>query len=265
MFVLLVLLLVPLLFVAVSMLLGLPLAALVGLLLLVWVLGFRLSLLGLLGLGGLLGLLRLGWLLRILGFGRLILLLLLGRLLLRRGFLSSVGFGHQRLQVNFLRVVIAVVVSELVILVVFLVLVLVVGVFYNWGSLLGFLDWHGNVVGVAIRFSLLQIDLILALLVFKVTHVFLDVAVVIRVVLSGSLAGVLAAIDFCLVKACAQGLRFGRFFLFGVVFGLISFFLAIEHVVVHVVSLGLKVAAQVDFSGALCQQGHVLRAVDVQI
>jgi hypothetical protein len=91
--------LVPLLFVAVSMLLRLTLvgvALMGGLLLLIGVLGLCLGLLGLLGFGDLLGLLGFGGLLRLLGFSRLlgILLLLLGRLLLGRRFLSSLGFGH---------------------------------------------------------------------------------------------------------------------------------------------------------------------------
>ena len=51
----------------------------------------------------------------------------------------------------------------------------------------------------------------------------------------------------------------------GAVGAVVGALLSVEHVVVHVVSLGLKVAGQVDIRVASCSQSHLLRAVDVKV
>jgi hypothetical protein len=49
------------------------------------------------------------------------------------------------------------------------------------------------------------------------------------------------------------------------VFSFVALLLSIEHVVVHVLALRFEVAAQVNFSGPLHVQSHILRAVDVVV
>jgi hypothetical protein len=67
------------------------------------------------------------------------------------------GFGHKSFKVNFLRVVFAHVVHELVVLVGF-----VIGIFNNWGSLVLLFSWNYDLFLFAfiVRLGLLQVDLV---------------------------------------------------------------------------------------------------------
>lgn len=169
---------------------------------------------------------------------------------LARGLgLSLLSLSEQRLQVGLLLLGVAHVVGELV------VHVVGVRVSHHGLGLFALLERHGDLLlGVVVIF--VQIHVVQILEVLLVVQVVLAVR-------GGGLARVLLGVLRGLLEVGLDGLGRGLDVLLGVL--VLGLFLAVEHVVVLLVALGLEVASEMDLGGALDVDGNVLGAVDVEV
>jgi len=226
----------------------------------------------------------------------------LGHLLVLDGgvggsLLGGLGLLDNSLKVNFVAVVIilfVVVVGEKVVFVLLLGLnrlfffVLLVIIFLRVGignnlllggvSLLGDMDGHLFVIRVilfGVKVDFVRVDL---LVVIKGVRVFFDVALVVNgrglslVFLGVRLRLLQASLESSLLLLFVSFVADNFFILIGVFLFVVVFFVVfatVEHVVVHVFTLRLEIATQVDlgfaFTNTLGKDLHILSAVDVQV